>query len=116
MTGDMMQTWWWPYLMIFFAGWIATDIWRWIGVYAAGRIDEESEILVWVRAVATALIAAIIARLILFPEGPLAETPVWLRLVATAWGFATFKLCRDHLLAGVATAELVLISGWLVVV
>ncbi|OKL42827.1 AzlD domain-containing protein [Pseudovibrio exalbescens] len=111
---DVQATWWWPYLMIFVAGWLATDIWRWIGVLAAGRLHEESELLTWVRAVATALIASIIARLILFPDGPLGQTPLFLRVSAAVIGFACFKLSRNNLLFGVGAAEAVLIGGWLI--
>ncbi|MTI16394.1 AzlD domain-containing protein [Rhodobacteraceae bacterium RKSG542] len=108
------QNWWWPYVMIAVAGWIATDMWRWIGVFASGKMSETSQIFIWVRAVATALIAGIIARLILFPSGELAETPMWLRILAAAWGAFSYKVAREHLMVGIVSAEVVLISGWFI--
>ena len=42
----------WPYVVILFAGWFATDFWRWLGVLAGNRLSEGSEALNWVRAVA----------------------------------------------------------------
>ena len=33
----------WPYLVIIVAGWLATDLWRWLGVLAGNRLQEGSE-------------------------------------------------------------------------
>ena len=65
---------WWPFVYILIAGWFATDFWRYAGVLLGRRLSETSEAFVFVRAVATALVAAVISRLILFPSGSLAET------------------------------------------
>ncbi len=107
------EAWWWPYVMILVAGWIATDLWRWLGVIAAGRIRDDSEILLWVRAVATALVAGVIARLVLFPVGALAEAPLWLRLAAMATGFAIYFVAGRRVLVGIAATEAVLLAGLL---
>ncbi|MES0881735.1 AzlD domain-containing protein [Roseibium sp. SCP14] len=111
--GPVADTWWWPFVMILVAGWFATDVWRWIGVFAGGRLREDSEVLIWVRCVATALVAGLISKLILFPQGILAETPLWLRLVATGLGFGAFFLSRQRVIVGVLAAEVCLIGGWL---
>ncbi|WP_186393691.1 MULTISPECIES: AzlD domain-containing protein [unclassified Pannonibacter] len=103
---------WWPYVMIIFAGWLATDIWRWLGVLAAGNLREDSEILIFVRSIATALVAGVISKLILFPSGALAETSAWLRVAAAVCGFAAFHAARQTVFAGVLAAEAVLIGGW----
>ncbi len=103
-----------PYLFILLAGFLATDIWRWLGVLAGNRLHDDSEVLNWVKAVATALIAGVIGKLILFPTGALAAAPVELRLVAAAIGWGAFMAARKNVLAGVVAAELVLIVGWLV--
>lgn len=110
----MTESWWWPFVFILFAGWFATDIWRILGVILAGRLREDSEMMVWVRAVATALVAGVIARLMLFPTGALAECPLALRVAAIAVGFAVFKLARERVVLGIAAAEVVLIGGWTV--
>ena len=60
MTFAALDAWWWPYLFILIAGFAATDFWRFLGVYLGGRISEDSDLLVLVRAVATALVAAVI--------------------------------------------------------
>ena len=114
MTFSALDYWWWPYLFILLAGWLATDAWRFLGVYLGGRIAEDSGLLVLVRALATALVAAVIGNLIVFPSGALADAPLALRLLAAASGFLAYFLARKSVLAGLAVAEIVLIAGlWL---
>lgn len=86
MSFDAFDAWWWPYLFILLAGWLATDSWRYLGVYLGGKMSEESDILVFVRCVATALVAAVIANLIVFPSGALADSPLVLRWVRRLQG------------------------------
>jgi branched-subunit amino acid transport protein len=100
-----------PYLFIAIAGWLATDMWRWMGVIVGKRLDEESEILNWVRAVATALVAAVIAKQILYPSGLLAASPMALRVGAAVAGFLVFIVSGQRVLAGVITAMAVLAIG-----
>ncbi len=111
-SGAYADTWWWPFLMILVAGWLATDVWRWLGVFAGGRLREDGELLIWVRCVATALVAGLISKLILFPQGILAETPMWLRLAATVFGFTAFLISRQRVVVGVLVAEAFLLVGW----
>ena len=102
---------WWPYLFIAIAGWLATDLWRWLGVLAGNRLKEDSELLNWVRAVATALVAGVIARLILYPTGVLEQSPLWLRIGAVAAGGLAFFLSRQKPAVGIATSVAVLAAG-----
>lgn len=113
MNDVMANAWWWPFVMILVAGWLATDVWRWLGVFAGGKLREDSELFIWVRCVATALVAGVISKLILFPQGILAETPIWLRLAAAAFGFLCFQLSRQSVIVGVLSAVGFLITGWL---
>ena len=114
MTLTTFDAWWWPYLFILMAGWMATDAWRFLGVYFGGRIAEQSELLVFVRAVATALVAAVIGNLVVFPSGALAETPLLLRIAAAGLGFAAYLLSGSKVLVGILASEAVLGAGiWL---
>ena len=61
-----------------------------LGLWLGGGIDEGSELLVWVRAVATAILAGVIAQILVEPPGALASVPGWLRYAAVAAGFAAF--------------------------
>ena len=106
---------WWAYAFIAIAGWLATDIWRWLGALAGKRLRDDSEAFNWVRAVATALVAAVIAKLILYPTGVLAQSPLGLRLGAVIVGAIAFFLARQKPAAGIATAIATLAAGlwWL---
>lgn len=95
---------WWPYLFIALAGWIATDLWRWMGVLAGNRLREESEALNWVRALATALVMAVTAKLVVFPTGSLADTPMWIRIAAALLGFAAFFLTGQRVIVCVSVS------------
>lgn len=111
MTFQAIDSWWWPYVFILFAGWFATDAWRYLGVYFGGRISEQSDALVLVRCVATALVAAVIGNLIVFPSGELAATSLWLRVGAAAGGFAAYLIFGKRVLVGIVVAEVILLAG-----
>jgi hypothetical protein len=111
MTFTSIDAWWWPFLFILIAGWLATDAWRFLGVYFGGRIAEDSDLLVLVRAVATALVAAVIGNLIIFPSGALAATPPGLRIGAATLGFTAYFFLGKRVLVGIIVAESVLAAG-----
>lgn len=107
-----IDTWWWPWVFILVAGWFANDVWRFLGVAFSGRLTEASPVFTWVRAVATALVAGVIAQLILYPTGDLATTSATLRLGSVAIGFGAFLAARQHIFVGVAAGEAAFILGW----
>lgn len=106
----------WGYLVLVLVGFLPAEVWRWLGVLVGRGLDEESELLVWVRAVATALLAGVIAKILFFPPGSLATMPLSVRLAAIGSGFLAFLLMRRSAFAGLAVGEAVLIAGgfWLV--
>jgi Branched-chain amino acid transport protein (AzlD) len=106
----------WGYLVLVLVGFLPADIWRLLGVIVGGGLDEESELLVWVRSVATAVLAGVIAKILFFPPGSLAAIPLSIRAAAIVCGFVTFLLARRSVFAGLAVGEAVLIAGgfWLV--
>jgi Branched-chain amino acid transport protein (AzlD) len=101
----------WPFVVIIVAGWLATDLWRWLGVIAGNRLQEGSEPLYWVRAVATSLVMAVTAKLIVFPTGALTASPLWLRLAATGLGFAAFLAAGQRVIVGVVVSLALLALG-----
>ena len=113
MTFGTIEAWWWPFLFILIAGFLATDVWRFLGVYFGGRITDDATILVLVRAVATALVAAVIGNLIVFPSGELANTALVLRAGAAAAGFAAYLATGKRMLIGIIAGETVLVGGML---
>jgi hypothetical protein len=100
-----------PYLALLLAGFLPNEIWRFFGIVVARRLDEDSELLVWVRAVATAVLAGVIAQLVLFPPGQLADIPLAARLGAVGVGFAMFMLVRRSVFVGVLSGEIALVIG-----
>src|SRR3979411_1046142 len=102
-------------LVLLIAGFLPNEIWRMLGLMLGSGIDEGSELLVWVRAVATAILAGVIAQILVQPPGALAGVPDWLRYAAVVAGFSAFIVTRRSTLAGVVGGELVMLAGkwWL---
>jgi Branched-chain amino acid transport protein (AzlD) len=82
-----------------------------MAAFVVKGISDQSEILVWVRAVASALIAGVVVKLLLFPSGALALIPGFVRLLAVLIGIAGFFLFRRSVLAGLILGEIALIMG-----
>lgn len=102
-----------PYLVLILVGFLPNEFWRALGVMLGRGLPEDSEIIVWVRAVAVAVLAAVIAKLILMPPGALAAVPLAVRLAAIACGFLAFLVVRRSVFAGLLVGEIVLIAGGL---
>ena len=102
-------------LILVLAGFLPNEIWRMLGLWFGGGIDEGSELLVWVRAVATAILAGVIAQILVQPPGALASVPLGLRYGAVAAGLAAFMATRRSIFAGVVCGEAVMLAGkwWL---
>lgn len=101
----------WGYLVLVLVGFLPADIWRLLGVIVGRGLDEESELLVWVRSVATAVLAGVIAKILFFPPGSLAAMPLSVRVAAIVCGFVAFLLVRRSVFVGLAVGETVLIAG-----
>ncbi|OYW64108.1 MAG: hypothetical protein B7Z40_14185 [Bosea sp. 12-68-7] len=105
----------WPYLALVLFAVLPTEIWRWLAVAFSRRIDADSPALEWVRAVATALLAGIVAKLIVAPPGALAAVPLALRVGALSVTLAIMLFDRRRVLLAVLAGEATLIGGayWL---
>ena len=90
------------YLVLGLVGFLAHEPWRWAGLLLGKNLSVDSEVFLWVRAVATALVAGLVVRLIFFPSGALLGVALPLRLLALAIGVAVFLASRRNLGAGVA--------------
>jgi hypothetical protein len=101
----------WPYLVLILVGFLPNEIWRAFGLVLARGLNENSEIVMWSRAVATAILAGVIAKLIVFSSGALAGIPLWVRIAAAACGFVAFLTARRSVFAGVAVGEAALLLG-----
>jgi len=103
----------WLYAMLILVGFLPNEVWRMAGVVLARGLDENSEILIWVRAVATAILTGVVGKLVAFAPGALATVPLAVRLGAAALGLAAFLLIRRSVFAGVATATAAIVLGML---
>lgn len=101
----------WPYMLLILVGFLPNEIWRAFGLVLARGLDEDSEIVVWSRAVATATLAGVIAKLILFSNGALANIPLEVRVSAAVIGFFVYLVVRRSVFAGVAAGEAALLLG-----
>ncbi|MFL6796928.1 MAG: AzlD domain-containing protein [Xanthobacteraceae bacterium] len=99
------------YMLLLLVGFLPSQTWRILGLVFARGIDEHSELFVWARAVATAILAGVIAKIILSPPGALALVPFGVRLAAIACGFAAYLAVRRSVFAGVFAGEAALILG-----
>jgi branched-subunit amino acid transport protein len=102
---------WHALLVLLLAGFLPNEVWRMLGLWFSGGVNEDSELLVWVRAVATAILAGVIAQILVHPPGALASVPDMLRYGAVAAGFAVFIVSRKSIFAGVVGGELVMLCG-----
>ena len=103
------------YVLLLLVGFLPNEIWRMLGLVAARGIDEGSELFTWTRAVATAVLAGVIAKIVLFAPGALANVPLAIRLGAIVCGFAAFLMVRRSVFAGVLVGEIVLTSATVLV-
>jgi hypothetical protein len=99
------------YLAFFLAGFLVSEPWRWGGALLGRNIDPASELFTWVRAVSTAIVAGLVARMLVFPAGALADVGFAVRIVAIAFGIAGYAIARRSIGAGVAAGVAALLIG-----
>lgn len=101
--------------LLLLAGFLSNEVWRMLGLLIGGGVDESSEFLVWVRAVAAAILAGVIAQILIAPPGALATVPSLARYAAIVVGFVVYIAMRKSVFAGVVAGEIVVIAGkwWL---
>ena len=102
---------WHALVVLVLAGVIPNQFWRMLGLWLGSGLDEGSDLLMWVKAVATAILAGVIAQILVEPPGALASVPSSLRYGALVAGFAAFMLTRRSIFAGVVCGEIVMLAG-----
>jgi hypothetical protein len=90
---------------------VAHEPWRWAGLALGRTLDPDDEVFKWVKAVSTSLVAALAARLLLFPSGALAGIPLSLRLAAFAVGVIVFFLMGRAAWKGVCAGAALIAAG-----
>ncbi len=89
---------------------VVTYLPRALGVALSGRIDPNGPLFQFVACIAYALLAGLIARMILFPVGPLQETALGNRLASAGLALAVFLLMRRNVMLGVLAGTAALIG------
>ena len=101
----------WPYVVILLAGTLMTEPWRWAGLALSANLDVDSEAFKLARAISTAIVAALVARLVVLPTGALADIDLWVRVGAFLGGIVVFLATGWRLLLGVAASVALLLLG-----
>jgi Branched-chain amino acid transport protein (AzlD) len=102
---------WWPWILLILVGVLPNEMWRMLGVVAARGLDEKSELIIWVRAVATATLTGVVSKIVVFAPGALATVPLAVRLAAVAAGLAAFFVMRQSVLAALVTGVAAILAG-----
>ena len=75
----------------------ATYLSRFLGVVSSEKIDETSKIFKWFNCIAYSILAALIARIVIFPSGVLQEADLWLRLFVVIICVIVYLLSKKNL-------------------
>tara|TARA_B100000809_G_scaffold232144_1_gene247805 strand:+ start:227 stop:559 length:333 start_codon:yes stop_codon:yes gene_type:complete len=75
----------------------ATYLSRFLGVVSSEKMDIRSKIFKWFNCIAYAILAALIARMVVFPSGVLSESPLIIRLLVILFSIAIFLLAKKNL-------------------
>ena len=100
-----------PVLALILVGFLPNEVWRLLGLVLVRGLDEKSQAIIWVRAVATAMLAGVLAQLVLASSGALATIPVSVRIGAAGLGFVAFLIARRSVFVGVVTGEAAVMMG-----
>ena len=75
----------------------ATYLSRFLGVISSEKIKETSKIFKWFNCIAYSVLAALIARMVVFPAGELAESGILIRLFVVTLCVLMFLFTKKNL-------------------
>ena len=76
---------------------LATYLSRFLGVVSAEKIKETSKIFKWFNCLAYSTLAALIARIVIFPNGALNEVDYLIRIIVVILSIIVFFLTKKNL-------------------
>ena len=76
---------------------LATYLSRFLGVMSAEKIKEKSKMFRWFNCLAYSTLAALIARIVIFPSGTLSEVDYLIRFIVVILSIAIFYLTKKNL-------------------
>jgi len=86
----------------------ATYLSRFLGVISSEKIKETSKIFKWFNCVAYAILAALIARMVIFPAGVLSESIIFFRLIVILGAILLFIITKKNLVYPTVLSAIIL--------
>ena len=86
----------------------ATYLSRFLGVISSEKIKETSKIFKWFNCIAYSVLAALIARMVVFPAGELAESGILIRLFVVVVSVVMFLFTKRNLVYPTVTSAIML--------
>jgi len=84
-------------IIVIFVTSLATYLSRFLGVVSAEKIKETSKMFRWFNCLAYSTLAALIARIIIFPSGSLSEVDYSTRFIIITLSIMVFYLTKKNL-------------------
>lgn len=100
----------WPYLALLLGGVLPNETFRIAAVFLSRGLDDSSELFTWIRVVAIALLAAIVAKIVASQPAALSHVPVLVPVAAIAAGVAGYFLLRRALIGGLLAGEAIFVG------
>jgi len=101
----------WPYLVVIVVGFLPTEMWRVLAVWLSRDLKADSDLLLWVRLVATALLAAVVARIVVAPTGAMLAIPFVARVGGVAAALLLLMVFRRSVVSAVLLGEAIIITA-----
>ena len=94
---------------------LATYSSRFLGVVSSEKIKETSKIFKWFNCLAYSTLAALIARIVIFPSGALSEADYVIRIVVLITSILVFYVTKRNLVYPTVFSAIILslLSGYL---
>ena len=86
----------------------ATYLSRFLGVLSSEKIKETSKIFKWFNCIAYAILAALIARMIVFPAGVLSESEIFFRFVVLISAIILYLMTKKNLVYPTVLSAIIL--------
>ena len=86
----------------------ATYLSRFLGVISSEKIKKTSKIFKWFNCIAYATLAALIARMIVFPAGVLSESAIFLRFIVIMSAIILFLITKKNLVYPTVLSSIIL--------
>ena len=94
---------------------LATYLSRFLGVVSSEKIKETSKIFKWFNCLAYSTLAALIARIVIFPSGVLSEADYVIRIIGLTVSILVFYVTKRNLVYPTVFSAIILslLSGYL---